>query len=229
MQQALPRTGLNGSALVALLAQWGLVDRSTAAPSFVAGLGHWLGWKESIEVSAALQAPLALVAAGENATPASLAAHAALAQEFSRVRRALRLAIADETATSLEHGTRFAPFRRHYLDLQHTMASAIAPLREQAREALAPLSLPMARLAALDAVMCEALGAREQSLLALLPVLLEKHFARLQQVQDPLDWRLVFRRDMQRLLAAELDLRLQTALGLLDTVRAAQPAHDLVS
>ena len=47
---------LNGSALVGLLAQLALADRPAAAPSLVEGLGRWLGWREAISVSTALQA-----------------------------------------------------------------------------------------------------------------------------------------------------------------------------
>ncbi len=231
MEQVLPRlphAGLNGSPLFALLAEWGLVERSSPKPSFVAGLGHWLGWKESIELSAALQAPPGAGSSRVHAGSPSSAARNALEQAFSRVRQELGRAMADETATVREDGGRFVLFRQHYVNLQHTMASAISPLRAQARAALQPLSLPMARLAALDAAMAEALGAREQSLLAQIPVLLEKHFMRLQQSQHQPGWLAVFRGDMQRLLAAELDLRLQTAQGLLDTLQAVQLEPDLV-
>ena len=213
-----------------LLTQLSLIEHPPATPSFAAGLGHWLGWKEAIPLSAALLAPLAagLPAAGGGGPRQNGDATNAVAHDFARVRRALACAIADEAATAREDGASFVPFRRRYFGLQQSMAQAVASLRAQARGAVARLAPAMNRLAALDAVMADTLAAREQALLALMPVLLEKHFTRLRQAPQPelpgTPWLTVFRADMQRLLLAELDLRLQPALGLLDTLHAAPPS-----
>lgn len=223
MQPELPRTSLNGSALVGLLAQWALVDRPSAPPSFVEGLGHWLGWKDAIPLSAALQASLVpLGAAGASAGTPS-----AVAQQLTRVRQSLVSAISDDGSTAREDGSSFVPFRRRYFGLQQSMAAAIGPLRADVRAATAQRSPALRRLAALDAVMADALAAREQTLLAVMPVLLEKHFSRLRQAPPAkppgTPWLSVFRADMQRLLLAELELRLQPSLGLLDTL--VEPLH----
>ena len=94
----------------------------------------------------------------------------------------------------------------------------------------------MGRLAVLDAVMERALGERERSLLANLPVLLAGHFERLRDGAEPLPddgdgegaqavpgapgpWLDVFRKDMQSVLLAELDIRLQPVEGLLAALR----------
>ena len=92
----------------------------------------------------------------------------------------------------------------------------------------------MGRLAVLDAVMERALGERERSLLANLPVLLAGHFERLRDAAQPLPddgdgaqaapgapgpWLDVFRKDMQSVLLAELDIRLQPVEGLLAALR----------
>jgi hypothetical protein len=99
---------------------------------------------------------------------------------------------------------------------------------------LAARSPAMARLAAVDVVMEQVLAAREHSLLSAVPVLLEKHFARLRQaaqatpdephseVQDG-EWLHVFRKDMKNLLLAELDFRFQPIEGLLEALRMRQP------
>ena len=78
---------------------------------------------------------------------------------------------------------------------------------------------PLGRLAAIDAVMEQALGAREQALLAMMPALLQRHFERQLQAGDGLD---SFRQDMQQLLQAELEHRLQPALGLLEALQGMQ-------
>lgn len=253
----------DGQALIELLGQLGIVGlaalaRPSAGPSFVEGLGQWLGWADAIPLSAALKAPAAPARAAPlppPATPAALAASQALA----RVRAALLRAIADAGQTQ-HHGDAgrqrhamppavgaaadtaaadFSPHRQRYSSLQQAMEAAIAPVRAQARAALVPLSPALAQLATLDAVMDKVLGSREQSLLAMMPSLLQKHFERLHaahlQTQDAAapehhtppprrpptaTWLAVFRHDMQRLLRAELDLRLQPAWGLIEALNA---------
>lgn len=94
----------------------------------------------------------------------------------------------------------------------------------------------MARLATVDTVMERVLGAREQSLLETVPSLLEVHFGRLRQAEEtrlanaqaageptmvkPGTWLSVFRKDMQSVLLAELDIRFQPIEGLLAALRA---------
>ena len=230
MQLELPRTGLNGSALVELLAQLALTDRPAAPPSFVEGLGRWLGWKDAIGLSAVLQtaavaAPVAAdVAAPVKAPRVPLAsAVTRLDAEFTRVRTALALSIAQtlDDADRGEDRGHFLPWRRACFRLQQAMEAAVGPLRAQARAVLQAEAarhaafVPLGTLAALDAALAQALAPREQAQLALMPVLLEKHF--MQQSTAPG----AFRAGMQGLLHAELELRLQPALGLLDALRAA--------
>lgn len=222
-----PRAGLQGSPLLDLLAQLALAERPATPPSFVEGLGRWLGWKEAIPLSAVLQ-PTPRAAAAARA-PAAGGSHqaAAWAQEFQRVQTTLRRAIVEDTSTAREDGLSYLPFRSSVFQQQQAMETAIAPLRTQLRAAVARLSPALARLAALDAVMATALAPREQARLALLPALLEKHFSRLRQTADTdTPWLSRFRHDMQLLLLAELDLRLQPAQGLLATLRGAQPGPE---
>ena len=239
MLPEMTRPSLNRSALVGLLAELALLDRPATPPSFVEGLSQWLGWKEAIPLSTALQAPLygAALQAPVSATSLQVPPTTTAAIDFSRVRQALERAISDPSSTALEDGASFVPFRRRYFGLQQAMENAIGPLRTRLRVAVAQQpSPPLARLAVLDAAMAEALASREQGLLAVMPVLLEKHFTTLRQTaleaqrtQQPAApqpqpaWLPRFCHDMQRLLLAELDLRLQPAQGLLDTLQAARP------
>jgi hypothetical protein len=93
----------------------------------------------------------------------------------------------------------------------------------------------MCRLAEVDAVMERALSPRERSLLATVPALLGGHFERLRKAEQetladarasedaptiaPGAWLNVFRKDMQSVLLAELDLRFQPVEGLLAALR----------
>lgn len=217
-----PGAGLNGSPLLGLLAQLALADRPAAPPSFVEGMGRWLGWKEAIPLSAVLQAPTAV--GGPQARPLAPTARAALEREFQRVQATLTAAIDDDRATASEDGHSFLPFRRRCFALQQAMDAAVGPLRTQLRAAVARQSPALAHLAALDAVMASTLAPREQAQLAQMPVLLEKHFTRLRTTAATTaatTWLAQFRRDMQQLLRAELDLRLQPARGLLATLQPA--------
>jgi len=214
-----PGTGLKGSELVGLLAQLALVDRAATTPSFVEGMGRWLGWKSAIPLSAVLQAPLAAAVR----QPAERVRTHLLEAEFTEVHDALVRAVADESSTATEDGRDFVPFRRRYTGLQQAMESAITPLRAQWRDAVARSSPEGARLAALDAVMARVLAPQEQAQLAQMPALLGKHFSQLRcahgEASPQTNWLPSFRRDMQRLLRAELALRLQPAQGLRDTLR----------
>ncbi len=234
---------LNGSALVGLLAQLALSDRPAAPPSLVEGLGRWLGWREAIAVSAVLQA--APLQAAPSAVPASAATAAGRLQaEVQRVRDALARRIEEALKEAPEDGSDFLPHRRRYFGAQQAMELTLAPLREQARALLVRCGPALAQLAALDAALAGALAPREQALLAQLPVLLEKHHTRLREAAPTLQaetpaapapaararkpqatpaWLTTFRHDMRRMLQAELELRLQPTLGLLDALRGAVP------
>ncbi len=222
-----PGAGLKGSELVGLLSQWALVARDATPPSFVEGMGRWLGWQGTIPLSAVLQAPLA---AAIRRPPERSPVHP-LEAAFTQVHDALARAVADESSTVTEDGSDFVPFRRRYIDLQQAMDAAITPLRAQLRDAVARQSPELAQLAALDAVMARVLAPQEQAQLAQMPALLDKHFSRLRRADGEAtpqtSWLDTFRRDMQRLLRAELALRLQPAQGLRDTLRGPpQGLHD---
>lgn len=73
----------------------------------------------------------------------------------------------------------FPSYRRRYSVLQQKMESSIAALRGRLRALLASQSPELARLAAVDAAMEQALVEHELRLLAGIPGLLEEHFGRL--------------------------------------------------
>lgn len=126
-------------------------------------------------------------------------------------------------------------FRQRYLSMQQAMETGIGSLRGRLRGKLAAGTPGMTRLAEVDAVMERALGSRERSLLAAAPVLLGGHFERLRKADQetlagaqasgdasavaPGAWLDVFRKDMQSVLLAELDLRFQPVEGLLAALR----------
>jgi len=129
----------------------------------------------------------------------------------------------------------YAPYHRFYQAHQRDMELSIQPLRTNVRAALGKTSPRLAKLAELDATLEIILRERESKLLATLPLLLKKRymaaFTSHQQVQaasqhpdNPAAWTRAggwladFCTDMQTLLLAELDLRLQPTTGLIEAM-----------
>ena len=141
------RTGLNGSALVGLLSGLALLDGPASRPSFVQGMGRWLGWADAIPLAAALNTPW-----HGSTTPSRRASSAgAVEREFERVRAALLRSIDDATGTAgsrrrgpTSDDSDFDGHRQRYVALQQAMHAAIEPLRAQLREAVAQQSPEMA-------------------------------------------------------------------------------------
>jgi hypothetical protein len=130
----------------------------------------------------------------------------------------------------------YEPYRRYYLAHQRDMDLSVPPLRSRVREKLATLSPALQQLAALDGTFEHILSEREARLLATLPKLLKKRFAHLRQQHlqtladtqqadkpaqwmQPGGWLARFCNELQTVLLAELDLRLQPAVGLLEALQ----------
>jgi len=195
-----------------LLARLNDITVPESRQGFADRLSQWFGWTDAISLSAALD--------GSAAAPGRARGRDGAEQrEVDGVRAALAKAIAERGAFASD----FASHRRRYLARQQAMETAIGPLRGRLNARLASAAPEMARLAAVDVVMEQVLGAQEHRLLATVPGLLEKHFARLRQADESDGgsgaWVDVFCRDMQGLLLAELDIRLQPIEGLLDALR----------
>ena len=142
---------------------------------------------------------------------------------------------AAQPETSLGEAASYEPYRRSYLALQRDMDAAIRPLRAQVRDVLSKASPALKQLAALDAALDEILGERESKLLATVPVLLNKRFTQLLKAHQqalpvatqadnpalwlrPGGWLARFSNEFQTVLLAELDVRLQPTVGLMEAL-----------
>jgi hypothetical protein len=142
----------------------------------------------------------------------------------------------------LEVGAAYEPYRRYYLAHQRQMDSSVGPLRTQVREVLAKASPALKTLAALDAVFDAILCDHESKLLAKLPSLLAQRFDQLltahqqalietQQADDPAGWMkpggwlVRFCHELQTVLLAELDVRLQPTVGLVEAFNNEMTTH----
>jgi hypothetical protein len=129
----------------------------------------------------------------------------------------------------------FAPYRRFYESHQRDMELSIQPLRTNVRESLAKASPRLRKLAELDVAFEKILRDRESKLLAKVPALLRKRFEQLfkahqkkladaEQVDNPAGWVQAggwlaqFLKDMHMLMLAEVELRLQPTMGLIEAL-----------
>lgn len=211
-QQEAVRTSLTGAALVRLLDA--LADSRTrvrdARASFADGLVQWVGWADAIALSAALERPPVAV----NPEGPTFDARA----ECDRIRAHLAKSVAREVAAT-DADMVYTLFRRRYVAQQQSMEDSITALRDRVRTAVAARSPALSRLAAVDLVMAQALGVQERRLLGTVPGKLEKYCRRLRkEYEDSDDWVSLFRHDMQAVLLAELDLRMQPVEGLIEAL-----------
>ena len=220
-------TSLNSSPLLRLLAGWGVAEVAPPALSLAERWSPWLAWTDAITLSAVLGGGVMAAAAG----PGQAAAVAAAISAFKRVRQDLTQAIhsnagfldeapgrsgtdAAGAAAALDDAG-LANLRRHFQAQQRAMEEGVAPVRAQVRAALTGQGGDLARLAALDAVLDEALAARQRRLLATVPGWLDQY---LQRACATLPGAAA---QVQQALLAELDLRLQPVQGMLEALAQA--------
>ena len=101
-----------------------------------------------------------------------------------------------------------------------TPPDSVDALREHVRQTLAKGPPRLAQLAALDAVLGEMLGGREQRLLNNVPAFLKLRFTELRR--QPLtaenNWLATFNTELEQTLLAELDHRLQPVAGMIESI-----------
>lgn len=237
MTQSSPGTNFNSSRLVRFLAELSIVDAAESKQAFAERLGQWLDFADAIALHAAHASAAAQRSGAESSTLP------ALANEFAAARAAWASSIAAScakwpTSSSVadpDSAAAYEPYRRFYSAQQGEMDVAIRPWRNKARRALAQVGGKLGQLAALDAALDKILSARERQLLATVPALLERRFALLAsahrqrlaetgQADDPGLWMQAggwladFGKELAMVLLAELDLRLQPTVGLIEAL-----------
>jgi hypothetical protein len=214
------RRPIYASKLVNLLGSWDPAVKLTRQ-DFAEPLGVGFGMGDCLALHAALQTmPAADTAAPVGTEPQLLG-------DCERV-QAMLVAAAKRLLEPLDDDgspPSFSPYHQRYLDWQRLVAVHIDPLCLRARELLCSVSPEMAQLAALDAVLGEALAVREQKAWNTVAQLLARRFEQhgLAHVDDagdgPPEASLsAFRGDMHALALAELDARMQVARGLAASV-----------
>ena len=246
---------LNSSRLVLLLQQWAQAQGVQARADVAEQLSQWLSTVDAVALSRALHA-LESVDAREIHAPPQPVDWPAMQATLRRTRAELVELVtavpapakpgrqrADNTPPEQPDPHAAAEFAGHaarYLALQKQLDARVAALRLQLRQGLSLGPPGLRRLAALDAVLQQMLGAREQRLWTLLPGHLERRMAQLRTAHEqqlkaagrdddarqwslPGGWLHAFERDLQALLLAELQVRLEPVTGLLEAARSHAP------
>lgn len=240
MATTVRRTRFNSSTLVRLVADLDLGSPTAAAAdvdskqTFAQRLSGWLDWTQAIALAGALGGST------HKADQGSPVKASVLRAELRHLRKTLSQGIsAATTSSSLVEGD-LADIKRAGVGQQREMDAAIGPVRALLRRRLTASSPALAQLAALDAVMEQALAVREKHLLGKLPVWLEARFEQQRSSVDgvsvspeaggpvvaPTDeavaaWWAACCGEAQAALMAELDVRLQPLEGLLEALEHA--------
>ena len=242
------RTSLHSSPLVRTLADLAVLTAPDADAAFAEKLSQWIDISGAIGLRASHNPPSAEVQDAAACSDASkLMAH--VRQVQSDLATALSIGMAPGGARSRqgwpapkpdlppELAAAYEPYRRYYQRQQREIDLKIAPLRAKVRTALAGGTAEQRQLASMDAALDKILGVQEARLLAGLPTLLEQRFRHLHTTHqqalaqtgqaDPISrwmkpgaWLARFCQDLHSVLRAELELRLQPTLGLLDALHS---------
>ena len=251
MTRVLPRINFHSSHLIRCLAELDLSKDVDPASDFADELGQWMHFTDAIALSSVLDSGMAKVSAQSPAVRAETGAR--LTAQFERIRAAMINSITKSCALKggkspielprpVDLEVSYAPYRRFHEAHQRDMELFVEPLRVNLRDALAKASPRLRKLAELDAVMEKFLRDRESRLLARVPMLLQKRFDTRQAAHQerlaangrpdnlanwmqPGGWLASFCQELQTLLLAEAELRLQPSAGLLEAINQPE-THD---
>jgi hypothetical protein len=241
---ALTRTHFHSSSLMRVLADLELASSAAAGSAFAEKLGLWVSFTDAIALSAMHNQTQPQVAPvhKHSAIPTAIADDVAktraglvnlITQRGLLVGGKAYIPLPEPPDTAAVGAAAYEPYRRFYTAHQREMESSLGPLRAKVRALLARLSPQLQQLAALDAALDNILCERESKLLTKVASLLQKRFMHLlrtrQQVLNNTGqadtpalwmkdgaWLARFCQEQQTVLLAELDLRLQPTLGLLE-------------
>lgn len=144
---------------------------------------------------------------------------------FLRRRSALVSALLNAPLPGDKEG--IAVWQKKYGALQSTLEAQVAQLRQRIREWMSGKSEALSRLSLLDAAMEASLSSHSRSLFAAVPRMLPNRYSTL-QTKHPDSWHYGFSREVHSLLLAELELRLQPLMGLLEAIEDADASKHKV-
>lgn len=217
-----------------MLGDWSPLAAEAPGMDFAERLSLWLNAFDAIGLQAAHQSIKAVTApAPRNAPGAARGQAQSLEADVQRVRAALANAIAQDPLPPGAPEADGSAWRQRHAELQRHMEQMVAPLREHVRQVMSRRSARLRQLAALDAALEQWLAPREQAVLPAAAAVAERRFEQLRREHrqaieasgaqdDPARWREpggwlhAFERDWRQALLAELDLRLEPVVGLVE-------------
>jgi len=224
-----------------VLGELGCLPRPLEPGALAQQLSHWVGFSQAIELAALHSGKVSTpgrglgLTHGQDTSPLD-----DLQTLYAHTRAQLERAVLESTLLPAEpeppagapigaggRAAAFEPYQRYYLNQQRALEAAVGPLRTKLREALGRGSPTMRQLALLDSVLEKLMAEQESRLLYTLPRLLKARFDQRGQSAAPAPgaappdgtWLAGFARDLQAVLLAELELRLQPVLGLLQALQ----------
>lgn len=228
MTRVVTRAHFHNSQLIRVLRDLGVIETTAPAGEFAEKLGHWVGFADAITLHGVHGASMADAPVKMTATALipAVKPNDEFAKAQAKLEATIRTGFVLQAALFEDETTAFAPLRKLYATLQRELDGNVRKLRGKARASLAQSSPSLRQLATLDAAFEGILIEREKKLLASLPALLERRFKQLQaqDSQQP-GWLTRFGQELQTVLLAELELRLQPTLGLLEALNPATPQH----
>ena len=131
--------------------------------------------------------------------------------------------------------TAYEPYRKFYMSRQRSLDIKVQHLRTEIRDSISGLSPALAQLSRMDNALSESTSEASREIFALVPKLLEQRFTRLfdlhrselprnpkvtdlEQWMKPGGWISAFCMEMRELLLAELEVRLQPVVGMIDSL-----------
>lgn len=244
MTQPPPQASLNSSRLVRLLTELSVTNVNPSHKNFGDWLGGLLGFSDSIVLSAT-HGDMRAVAFEKRVTDADkareelLMVRGALVENIiksttlglneTRIKLPRMILEKEQTPKNLKE---FEPFQRFYVAHQNEIKLKLGRLRYLLRDELSGYSKSLAQLAVLDQALEETLQVQTQKFFAVIPRLIKKRYRFLLEQHEnalpdpdndlphkwmqPGGWMAQFCQELQGLLLAELEVRLQPLLGLLE-------------
>lgn len=231
MTQAAADTRRNTSRLISQLSQ--LTQRSATLPrnQVAQGLGAMIDLSDSIKISDTLDR-LPRITTSEAATQTDPVlrlqqGHAAmikvvtgsLSTSSSPAKITLGMFIENSLAAD-DDAIDYQPYLKLHAALQRDLEFKARNIQTDIGKCLAQHSPQGARLAAIDAALAEPIARRARTLFAKIPDLLREHFQAItaQPEVPQQNIRLQLSETLQNVLLAEIEARLQPALGLLEAL-----------
>ena len=235
MTQATAPVSLNGSRLVRFLSDLSVAGVEVSHKHFAERLGGLIDLSDSISLSTA-HGGLSAMAVPAPSADGKAAAGEYLRQEFldthtSAVQFIIKSFVADGAAnwlklpseeTSIASIAKYDPYLQFYSAHQREMDFKVKRLRADVRTTISDLSPKLAQLSTLDEALEKTLSTHSRKLFAGVPRLLEQrfHFLLVESESSSLGVANLgdFYKEMQGLLLAELEIRLQPVLGLIEAL-----------